>query len=71
MNAARQVKMRNTADHWFVPGDQGQTVTYQDGSFTVISVTAESEAYILTYGLRLIPAEVMLVLEPEDGGVVQ
>lgn len=62
--------LANTADHWFVPGDSGQTVVYNDTEYTVIAVSAASEKVILTYGLRLIPAEVELVLETE-GGIVQ
>lgn len=68
---AQTVKLRNSADHWFVPGDSGQTVVLGDTEYTVASVMAASEDVIMTYGLRLIPAEVTLVLESDEPAVVQ
>jgi hypothetical protein len=63
---AQSVTVRNTADHWFAPGDSGQDVTHGDTEYRVVSVMAATDELILTYGLRLIPAVVTLVLEADD-----
>lgn len=71
MTDHRFIQLHNTPDHWFVPGDAGQSVTFEDTEYRVVAVTTlESTHCILTYGLRLIPAVVSLELERADVPVV-
>lgn len=68
---AQQIPLRNTADHWLVPGDSGQELEIADATYRVVQVEAvDHEPMILTYGLRAIPSMVVVTLERADIPVV-
>lgn len=64
------VTIRNTADHYLVPGDE-QVLDLEGVEYRVVSVTPIiAHGMILTYGLRLVSAVVEAVLEPANEPVV-
>lgn len=67
-----KVLLRNTADHFLVPGDVGQVLEIEGTEYRVVEVVATPhQPMILTYGLRLIPVQVDVVLESNTPVVVQ
>lgn len=62
-----KVIVRNTADHYLIPGDE-HVVSVDDVDYKVVSVTPSdgsiTPTMILSYGLRLVPATVEVELEP-------
>lgn len=60
-----KVLLRNTADHYLVPGSLDTELEIEGVKYRIVDVVATPhQPMILTYGLKLIPVQVDVTLEP-------